>query len=121
MSYTNFDHLQRNFKKTYRQKYPNEKRKDITNRHTEIANWASLLDQCMTFFSERLTDDNARFYHGINCQLKFKQFQAFFLCPTSTTTIPQIAYNFASSEGVVIALTKADTRGLFFVFCVVIY
>ena len=115
MSYTNFDALQREFKKTYRKKYPNEPRKEVTKRHQEIANWASLLDQCMTFYSERLTDDNARFYHGINCQLKFTQFQAFFLCPTSTTTIPTIAYNFASSEGVVIALTKADTRGPVFV------
>eukprot|EP01084_Bolivina_argentea_P054848 100567_1 len=105
--YTNFTELQKQFSASTR-RFGNEKYKtdkDIRIEHYKIFfNWGQMLMITINCYGELMTQNKA-FYHGIDTQLVFADFIAYFNSPTSTTISLSVASSFASSNGIILKLS----------------
>ena len=70
---------------------------EFIDKHSEIAHWCRLLQECVLFFGTRMKKKDV-FYTGINRPLLFNQFDPAFCCPLSTSTSYLIANRFGENE-----------------------
>eukprot|EP01084_Bolivina_argentea_P025576 47566_1 len=97
ISYTDLDTLSYNFSKTFR-----TSKRD----NSEYWWWSKILCETVNSFGIKMKDTNINiFYHGVS-KVYFKDFNAIFSSPTSTTTKLQIANIFTGNEGVILELKK---------------
>ena len=109
--YTNFTDLQRKFSGSTR-RYSADQHKtdrDIRIEHyRQYFHWGKMLMVTIKCYGETMKSKNV-FYHGINIQLVFGDFIAYFNCPTSTTVSLSVAHSFASgveeSRGIILKLS----------------
>eukprot|EP01083_Nonionella_stella_P255984 877915_1 len=102
MIYCNFDKLQFEFSKTFRE---NDGRD-----HDNFFHLGMYLKQGVHEFGHELTERFTKFYHGVDEQLFFPKFKSSMygsntvdiLCPLSTTKSYEVAVNFANNRGLVV-------------------
>eukprot|EP01083_Nonionella_stella_P196630 723323_1 len=110
MIYCNYDILQCEFSKTYREN---------TEQHNEFYHLGKYLKQTVHTFGQRLNNCH-KCYHGINDVLWFPAYIENIYCygPLSTTSSLAVAINFANSNGLVVQFTleslMVETKPNFF-------
>eukprot|EP01083_Nonionella_stella_P218432 783298_1 len=104
--YTNFTDLQRRFSSSTRRysHQQNKTDKDIRIEHyREYFYWGQALMVAIQCYGQKM-NEKMSFYHGINTELVFANFIAYFNCPTSTTAQLSVASLFASDRGIILRL-----------------
>eukprot|EP01083_Nonionella_stella_P301850 1037914_1 len=105
--YTNFTDIQRRFSASTR-RYDNEMHEtddDLRIKHyRSYFYWGQRLMITITCYGDAM-DDRMSFYHGINTELMFADFTAYFNCPTSCTISLAVASLFASDDGIILKLS----------------
>jgi len=104
--YTDFDLLQREFRKTYRAPF-NEDRKRLES----FAQWRKLLEETFSRFNTVTTEQQQprRLFHGINTRMPVADFSGKNWGPSSTTTDLHVARSFAGKRGMVLVLRPKRT------------
>eukprot|EP01084_Bolivina_argentea_P292986 503847_1 len=108
--YTDYDSLSFRFSQTFRKISENESDKLTKKRGNEFWNWRKTLIETVNAFGTQLKDSNIPvFYHGVS-MVYFNSFHTTFNSPISTTTQLQIAYQFATQQGIIleVAAPKDD-------------
>eukprot|EP01084_Bolivina_argentea_P020585 38277_1 len=112
MIYCGMDKLQRSLTETYRKVDEKESDDDLIKRHSEFANWGSLLSDAVNNFGKEVSKHPIKtFYHGIDHEMTFESTIAFFYCPLSTSSAYQVASVFATRSdniGLIIELEHLD-------------
>eukprot|EP01083_Nonionella_stella_P037943 103357_1 len=105
--YTNFTDLQRKFSSSTR-RYSHQQSKtdnDIRIEHyRDYYSWGQALMVSIKCYGQKM-NETMSFYHGINTELVFADFTAYFNCPTSTTGQLSVAALFASDQGIILSLS----------------
>lgn len=99
--YTDFDVLQREFRKSYRAPYSED-----GDRLRSFARWRDLLEETFLKFNE-VTQDHEQpkiLYHGINNTMPIASFSGKNYGPSSTTTDLHVARSFAGKNGMILVL-----------------
>eukprot|EP01084_Bolivina_argentea_P249731 418203_1 len=101
--YCDFDELCLQFRKTYRSINRTETIKEIKKRHCVFGNWGKLLFEVVKLYGDPASTHKT-YYHGLNTSFLFAKFLVFFASPLSTSTNSVVANNFATINGIIIAL-----------------
>ena len=103
----NIKALQFEFKRQgFRKLKASETAGNVRKRNAEIAHWSRALFETVHCFGSVMTRKKP-LYHGISCKFLFSEFSTIFEMPTSLTTSQTIACNFATNNGIVLALKHA--------------
>ena len=112
--YTEFDGLQREFKRHCRRLRNGESMKSVRERNREIAHWSRLLRECVMFWGNAMTKKE-EFYCGISARLVLRSLSQRFECPLSTTNDFDIAQRFTNElSGVVLRVKRANQHTRYF-------
>eukprot|EP01084_Bolivina_argentea_P010978 20506_1 len=99
ITYTDMDNLQREFSATYRLK-TDESLNELKWRHSNFHFLGKYLREAVECFGDMAVwNDTVTFYHGINCMMQFKSVSVGICGPLSTTTVVNVAMNFATNNG----------------------
>eukprot|EP01084_Bolivina_argentea_P033522 61982_1 len=94
------------YRQSYRQMQENETDEQVAQRHKELYNYSRALYEAAEFFGTYM-DDKMEVYHGLNAQMNFKEFHAYFNQPISTTSSIQAAQMFSRGTGIILTLRSA--------------
>jgi len=99
--YTDFDLLQREFRKTFRPPFNRD-----TERLQSFGRWKDLLEETFSRFNDviRESDQPQRLFHGINTIMAVDRFSGLNCGPCSTTTDLHVARSFAGKNGMILVL-----------------
>jgi len=104
--YTDYDSLSFRFSQTFRKISQNESDEYTKKRGKEFWNWRKNLIQTVNGFGKCIGWSKiAVFYHGVSL-IYFDTFYTTFNSPISTTTQLQIAYQFATKQGIILEIAK---------------
>eukprot|EP01084_Bolivina_argentea_P094410 169723_1 len=96
------------FRETYRMIKDETTKQQVRERHLKLYHYSRALFEAIEFFGEQMGPEMI-VYHGLDCPLQFKQFNAYFDQPVSTTPSKKSAQEFSRGTGIIIAL-KAGTE-----------
>ena len=102
--YTDFDTLSFRFSQTFRRIPHTESDAVFKMRANEFWNWRKTLIETVNAFGNMVKDSNVNVYYHDVSKIYFQSFYATFNSPTSTTTQLQVAYQFATNDGIVLEI-----------------
>ena len=112
--YTDFDDLQREFKRHCRRLRKGESVKSVMERNQEIANWCRLLTECIMFWGDTMAKKQ-EFYCGLTARLVLRSLNQRFECPLSTTRSWDIAQRFTGDhQGIILKIKRGNARTRYF-------
>eukprot|EP01084_Bolivina_argentea_P119995 212733_1 len=112
MIYTNYGQLSYHFSKTFRRICSTESDESVRKRHSEFGNLAKYLRECVDCYGVSMRETKISdpvFYHGVSTKAIFNGFVGYFCAPTSTTTVPEVAIQFADAKGIVIQIENNNS------------
>ena len=108
--YCNFSALCTHFSATYRKTDVFESLKSIMDRHSHWYHLGQLLQECVHYFGSDGETDRGPFYCGLNTILHVPLGGIILYGPCSTTTMREVAVNFARSDGMVLSVDNDGTH-----------
>eukprot|EP01084_Bolivina_argentea_P288559 495278_1 len=114
MTYCNQDILQAEFSKTFRKIDSKQNIMSIISKHSNYANLAKLLRECVECFPPKMKNDdqfNYGLFHGISIQTNFDAVFAYIKTPVSTSTDFAVAINFTQNKGMILELGISTKAG----------
>eukprot|EP01083_Nonionella_stella_P102453 291478_1 len=111
VAYTDMTDFCTVFRKTYRKIKDSETDEEVTKRHIELYHYSRGLFESIEFFGLHMKE-TLTVYHGLNRQMTFKRFTAFFNQPISTTSSFTSAQQFSTGSrtpGIILTL-KSGAR-----------
>eukprot|EP01083_Nonionella_stella_P016096 45010_1 len=107
--YTDVSTLCTIFRKTYRKDEttapPMETLHSLQKRHNEFYHFARSLFEAAEFFGTEMTP-HLHVFHGLNKEMQFEKFSAYFNQPISCTTSFESARKFSGETGIIVQLTS---------------
>eukprot|EP01084_Bolivina_argentea_P260720 440374_1 len=103
--YTDFTALCKEYRSSYQNKTYNDQVE--TSYHQKFYFLSRFLFEAINFFGNPMKHTDTIF-HGLNQQLLFKKFTAYFNAPMSTTPDQQVAINFAAEAGIILQLRNGN-------------
>eukprot|EP01083_Nonionella_stella_P147450 465214_1 len=100
--YTDMSGLCTAFRRTYRN-CSDQTEKHIIETHTQFYHFARCLFEAVEYFGQEM-DSELRVFHGLQAQMKFDKFTAYFNTPISTTKSNDVARTFCQDDGIILAL-----------------
>eukprot|EP01084_Bolivina_argentea_P061418 112241_1 len=104
--YTDETDLQKLFSQSFRFLETDQSLEDLKSRNSMFAHWSKCFRESVEVFGQSMGSKPV--WHGVNKCLLFSDTIATFCSPTSTTTLSNIALNFADDKGLVLKLRKYD-------------
>ena len=112
--YTDFDDVQREFKRHCRRLHIGESVVTVIQRNREIAIWSRLLRECVMFWGKTMPK-NEELYCGLTARLVLRSLTQPFECPLSTTKNFDIAQRFTDEcNGAILRVKRANSRTRYF-------
>ena len=112
--YSDFDEMQREFKRHCRRLRNGESMKSVRERNREIAHWSRLLRESVMFWGKTMTKKD-QFYCGVSARLVLRSLNQRFECPLSTTKDFDVAQRFTDGlSGVVLRMKRANQHTRYF-------
>ena len=104
--YTDFDELQRTFRKSFRKRHDTDTDKDIIDRHvSEYYFWGKWLNHAISVYGKKINNaKNITYYHGLSEKFVFSSLIQDFNLPTSVTTSLIVAQGFAKKDGIILEM-----------------
>ena len=109
--YCDFSELCTEFSATYRRANVFESLESVISRHAKYGNFGKLLLEMVRRFGSNRDGVNGAygkdpgpFYCGLDCVLNIGSFAITFNGPCSTTTVKEVATNFAKSDGIILKI-----------------
>ena len=108
--YTDFDDLQREFKRHCRRLRKGEPVESVMERNQEIAIWSRLIRESIMFWGTAMTKKQ-EFYCGLTARLVLRSLNQRFECALSTTRSWNIAQQFTGDyQGLILKIKRANLR-----------
>ena len=112
--YTDFDDVQREFKRHCRRLRTGDSLKSVMKRNQEIAIWSRLLRESVMFWGKTMTKSE-ELYCGLTARLVLKSLHQRFECPLSTTKDFDIAQRFTDEcIGAIMRIKRASSHTRYF-------
>ena len=113
-SYTDFDDLQRAFKRHCRRLRQGESVNSVMERNCGIAHWCRLLTECIMFWGDTMAKKQ-EFYCGLTARLVLRSLNQRFECPLSTTRSWDVAQRFTEDhQGIILKIKRGNARTRYF-------
>eukprot|EP01084_Bolivina_argentea_P315900 547453_1 len=107
MIYSNETDAQKIYKENCRKLFMKETRANVYKRHSFICHWTRNLQESCMFYGTCLKP-NESVYCGINTKLLFNSIEFVTNAPLSTSTDITVANNFATIDGIILKIQRAD-------------
>ena len=101
--YCNFNELSYHLRSTFYRVFDDEDNKSLAQRHSEFANWSHMLRNTVICFGESV--GNNEFYHSVDTQVMFGDFEFSFNGPLSTSSEYMLSYLYPNSKGLTLKLS----------------
>lgn len=103
--YTSESTLCTAFRKTYRKRNQKETEENVRERHRQFYYFGRTLCEAIEFYGKEMRN-SMEVYHGLDKEMAFESYTAYFNQPISTTPNINIAYQFSKGTGIVLTFKK---------------